>query len=132
MPDRLPRSHPPKQAPADANPQVFLLLVFEMSLFVALIVPMPFVWKRKLFTFISHNKYVSKLQYWLKVRRTHIHIRGRVRQTNLPGSRLRSSSSPSSLWTVSTACIACNSRSLPLAKMTESKLLPLYPSDARG
>ncbi|KAB8446262.1 hypothetical protein FH972_025243 [Carpinus fangiana] len=38
-----------------------------MALFMSLIVPMPFTWKRRLFTFISENKYVAKLQYGLKV-----------------------------------------------------------------
>jgi len=46
---------------------VFMLLVFEMTLFVSLIVPMPFRWRRKLFTFLSENPLVSKLQYWLKI-----------------------------------------------------------------
>jgi len=46
---------------------VFMLLVFEMVLFVALIVPMPFKMKRKLFTFISENPLVAKLQYGMKI-----------------------------------------------------------------
>jgi len=46
---------------------VFLLLVFEMVLFMALVVPMPFTWKRKLFTFLSENPLVAKAQYWLKI-----------------------------------------------------------------
>jgi len=44
-----------------------MLLVFEMTLFMSLIVPMPFTWKRKLFTFLSENPLVAKMQYWLKV-----------------------------------------------------------------
>lgn len=48
-----------------------MLLVFEMVLFVALIVPMPFKMKRKLFTFISENPLVAKLQYGMKVRAQH-------------------------------------------------------------
>jgi B-cell receptor-associated protein 31 len=32
-----------------------------------LIVPLPFSWKRKLFTFISENPLVAKLQYGMKV-----------------------------------------------------------------
>lgn len=47
--------------------QVFLLLVAEMSVFMLLIVPLPFVWKRKLFTFISGNPLIAKLQYGMKV-----------------------------------------------------------------
>lgn len=47
-----------------------MLLVFEMALFMSLIVPMPFTWKRKLFTFLSENPIVAKMQYWLKVGNT--------------------------------------------------------------
>ncbi|KAG8623206.1 hypothetical protein KVT40_008182 [Elsinoe batatas] len=46
---------------------VFLLLVFEMVVFMALIVPMPFTWKRKLFTFISESPIIAKIQYAMKV-----------------------------------------------------------------
>ncbi|GAM91593.1 hypothetical protein ANO11243_096450 [Dothideomycetidae sp. 11243] len=46
---------------------VFLLLVFEMFVFMALIVPMPFTWKRKLFTFISESPLIAKLQYGMKI-----------------------------------------------------------------
>lgn len=38
-----------------------------MALFMALIVPMPFTAKRKLFTFISGSPLVAKLQYGMKV-----------------------------------------------------------------
>jgi B-cell receptor-associated protein 31 len=44
-----------------------MLLVFEMTLFMSLIVPMPFTWKRKLFTFLSENPIVAQMQYWMKV-----------------------------------------------------------------
>ncbi|KAH7001634.1 B-cell receptor-associated protein 31-like-domain-containing protein [Ilyonectria destructans] len=47
--------------------QVFLLLVFEMTLFMLLIVPLPFNAKRKIFTFISENPIVAKIQYWMKI-----------------------------------------------------------------
>ncbi|KAF4976961.1 hypothetical protein FZEAL_6431 [Fusarium zealandicum] len=47
--------------------QVFVLLVFEMALFMALILPMPFNVKRKLFTFISESPVVAKIQYWMKI-----------------------------------------------------------------
>ncbi|RMY28537.1 hypothetical protein D0865_15738 [Hortaea werneckii] len=46
---------------------VFGLLMFEMSVFMALIVPLPFDWKRKLFEFISHSPIVAKLQYGMKI-----------------------------------------------------------------
>lgn len=46
---------------------VFMLLVFEMALFMLLIVPMPFNVKRKIFTFISENPVVAKVQYWMKI-----------------------------------------------------------------
>ena len=44
-----------------------MLLVFEMVLFMSLIMPLPFTWKRKMFTFISENKFVARLQYGMKV-----------------------------------------------------------------
>ncbi|KAL9135241.1 MAG: hypothetical protein Q9175_003577 [Cornicularia normoerica] len=46
---------------------VFALLVFEMSVFGLLIVPLPYSVKRKLFTFISENPLIAKLQYGLKI-----------------------------------------------------------------
>uniref|UniRef100_A0A0D6RAA3 Endoplasmic reticulum transmembrane protein n=1 Tax=Araucaria cunninghamii TaxID=56994 RepID=A0A0D6RAA3_ARACU len=46
---------------------VFVLLVVEMVLFMALIVPMPFTLKRKMFNFISESPIVAKLQYGMKI-----------------------------------------------------------------
>ncbi|KAI0009432.1 B-cell receptor-associated protein 31-like-domain-containing protein [Xylariaceae sp. FL0662B] len=46
---------------------VFLLLVAEMSLFMLLIVPMPFTLKRKMFTFLSENPLIAKIQYGMKI-----------------------------------------------------------------
>ncbi|KAH7156252.1 B-cell receptor-associated protein 31-like-domain-containing protein [Dactylonectria macrodidyma] len=46
---------------------VFILLMFEMGLFMLLIVPLPFNVKRKIFTFISENPIVAKIQYWMKI-----------------------------------------------------------------
>ncbi|CAK1357371.1 hypotheticalsprotein [Cercospora beticola] len=46
---------------------VFALLVFEMAVFMTLIIPLPFKVKRGLFTFISENPLVAKLQYGLKI-----------------------------------------------------------------
>jgi len=46
---------------------VFLLLVFEMVVFMALIIPMPFTIKRKLFTFLAESPIIAKLQYGLKI-----------------------------------------------------------------
>lgn len=46
---------------------VFLLLVAEMALFMLLILPLPFTIRRKMFTFISENPLVAKLQYGLKI-----------------------------------------------------------------
>ncbi|KAI1082022.1 B-cell receptor-associated protein 31-like-domain-containing protein [Whalleya microplaca] len=46
---------------------VFLLLVAEMSIFMLLIVPMPFTLKRKMFTFLSENPIIAKIQYGLKI-----------------------------------------------------------------
>ncbi|KAJ5624948.1 hypothetical protein N7510_001257 [Penicillium lagena] len=46
---------------------VFLLLVVEMVVFMALIIPLPFTVKRKLFAFISESPIIAKLQYGLKI-----------------------------------------------------------------
>ncbi|CAL3973593.1 unnamed protein product [Diplocarpon coronariae] len=46
---------------------VFLLLVAEMTLFMLLIVPLPFTIRRKMFTFISESPLVAKLQYGMKI-----------------------------------------------------------------
>ncbi|KAI1324814.1 B-cell receptor-associated protein 31-like-domain-containing protein [Xylariaceae sp. FL0255] len=46
---------------------VFLLLVAEMTLFMLLVVPMPFTVKRKMFTFLSENPIVAKIQYGMKI-----------------------------------------------------------------
>ncbi|KAI9171761.1 hypothetical protein HJFPF1_01252 [Paramyrothecium foliicola] len=46
---------------------VFVLLMLEMALFMLLIVPLPFTLKRKIFTFISENPIVAKIQYWMKI-----------------------------------------------------------------
>jgi B-cell receptor-associated protein 31 len=46
---------------------VFLLLVAEMALFMLLVIPLPFSIRRKVFTFISENPLVAKLQYGLKI-----------------------------------------------------------------
>lgn len=46
---------------------VFMLLVAEMSIFMLLIVPLPFTIRRRLFTFISENPIIAKLQYGLKI-----------------------------------------------------------------
>jgi len=46
---------------------VFVILVTEMALFVALIIPLPFTFKRKMFNFISESPLVAKLQYGMKI-----------------------------------------------------------------
>ncbi|KAL6863053.1 Endoplasmic reticulum transmembrane protein 3 [Amphichorda felina] len=46
---------------------VFVLLMAEMGMFMLLIVPLPFNVKRKIFTFISENPIVAKIQYWMKI-----------------------------------------------------------------
>jgi B-cell receptor-associated protein 31 len=38
-----------------------------MVVFMALIIPMPFTVKRKLFTFLAESPIIAKLQYGLKV-----------------------------------------------------------------
>lgn len=64
----------------------------EMSVFMLLIVPLPYTWKRKLFNFISDSPLVAKLQYGMKVRVLDIAVL-RVRKIADGGFRLRSSSS---------------------------------------
>ncbi|KAJ2979598.1 hypothetical protein NQ176_g3158 [Zarea fungicola] len=46
---------------------VFALLMFEMALFMFLIVPLPLNIRRTIFTFISENKFIAKVQHWLKI-----------------------------------------------------------------
>lgn len=46
---------------------VFMILMVEMGVFGLLVIPLPFAVKRKLFTFISENPVVAKLQYWMKI-----------------------------------------------------------------
>ncbi|KAL2845732.1 B-cell receptor-associated protein 31-like-domain-containing protein [Aspergillus pseudoustus] len=46
---------------------VFCLLVFEMAVFMGLIVPLPFTVRRKLFTFVSESPIIAKLQYGLRI-----------------------------------------------------------------
>ncbi|RYP17935.1 hypothetical protein DL765_004254 [Monosporascus sp. GIB2] len=46
---------------------VFMLLVAEMALFMLLVIPMPFAIRRRIFTFISENPIIAKLQYGLKI-----------------------------------------------------------------
>lgn len=46
---------------------VFGFLVAEMALFMLLILPLPFTMKRALFTFISENPVIAKIQYWMKI-----------------------------------------------------------------
>lgn len=46
---------------------VFALLVTEMLIFLALIVPLPFTWRRGLFKFISESPIIAKLQYGMKI-----------------------------------------------------------------
>ncbi|KAI9810501.1 MAG: hypothetical protein M1826_003606 [Phylliscum demangeonii] len=46
---------------------VFLMLVSEMIVFMLLVLPLPFTWRRKLFTFISESPIIAKIQYGLKI-----------------------------------------------------------------
>jgi len=46
---------------------VFALLVAEMFMFMLLIIPLPYTWKRSLFTFISESPLIAKMQYGLKI-----------------------------------------------------------------
>jgi len=46
---------------------VFVLLLTEMSIFMLLILPLPFTWRRGVFRFISESALVAKLQYGMKI-----------------------------------------------------------------
>jgi len=46
---------------------VFFLLMAEMGIFMGLVVPLPYSWRKAIFTFISTNKFVAQLQYMLKI-----------------------------------------------------------------
>lgn len=46
---------------------VFMLLLAEMGIFMLLVLPIPFTWRKKLFQFISENPVVAKLQYGMKI-----------------------------------------------------------------
>jgi len=46
---------------------VFALLMFEMGIFMILILPLPLTWRRTMFRFISTNPLIAKLQYGLKI-----------------------------------------------------------------
>jgi len=46
---------------------VFFILVLEMGAFMFLIVPLPFTWRRAIFTFVSENRFVAKLLYGMKI-----------------------------------------------------------------
>ncbi|KAF3911236.1 hypothetical protein ABW20_dc0110054 [Dactylellina cionopaga] len=46
---------------------VFALLMLEMGIFMVLILPLPLTWRRQMFTFISTNPLIAKLQYGLKI-----------------------------------------------------------------
>jgi len=46
---------------------VFFLLVLEMSIFLLLVFPLPFTWRKKTFEFISNSPLIAKLQYGMKI-----------------------------------------------------------------
>ncbi|KAF8544979.1 B-cell receptor-associated protein 31-like-domain-containing protein [Trichophaea hybrida] len=46
---------------------VFALLVLEMSIFLLLVFPLPFTWRKKTFEFISNSPLIAKLQYGMKI-----------------------------------------------------------------
>jgi B-cell receptor-associated protein 31 len=46
---------------------VFALLVLEMSIFLLLVFPLPFTWRKKTFEFIQQSPLIAKLQYGMKV-----------------------------------------------------------------
>ena len=46
---------------------VFALLVFEMAMFMVLIVPLPFSARRKLFQFLATSEVVAKINYGVRI-----------------------------------------------------------------
>ncbi|KAF8427690.1 B-cell receptor-associated protein 31-like-domain-containing protein [Tirmania nivea] len=46
---------------------VFFLLLSEMSIFMLLIFPLPFTWRKTMFQFISESPLIAKLQYGMKI-----------------------------------------------------------------
>lgn len=46
---------------------VFALLVGEMSIFLLLVLPLPFTWRKKMFEFIQGSPIIAKLQYGMKI-----------------------------------------------------------------
>jgi len=46
---------------------VFMILLAEMGIFLLLVVPLPFTWRKKLFQVISESPVIAKLQYGLKI-----------------------------------------------------------------
>ncbi|KAF8441811.1 B-cell receptor-associated protein 31-like-domain-containing protein [Terfezia claveryi] len=65
---------------------VFVLLLLEMAIFMLLILPLPFTWRKKLFQFISESALIAKLQYGMKITFIFILILfvDSVRQPSLP------------------------------------------------
>ena len=49
------------------NTIAFGLLLFEISTFIVLIVPLPFTWRRALFRAIAQSPIIAKVQYGLKI-----------------------------------------------------------------
>ncbi|KAI5779224.1 B-cell receptor-associated protein 31-like-domain-containing protein [Geopyxis carbonaria] len=46
---------------------VFFLLVSEMSIFLMLILPLPFTWRKRMFEFIQNSPVIAKFQYGMKI-----------------------------------------------------------------
>lgn len=46
---------------------MFLLLCLEMTMFMVLILPLPFAARRKLFHFLATNHFVGQIQYGIKI-----------------------------------------------------------------
>jgi len=46
---------------------VFALLTFELALFVMLVVPMPYKWRKSMFLFLSNSPIVSRAIYGMKI-----------------------------------------------------------------
>lgn len=46
---------------------VFALLMVEMGIFMLLILPLPFTWRKRMFSYISTSPLIAKLQYGMKI-----------------------------------------------------------------
>lgn len=64
----------------------FALLVAEMGTFVAILLPMPFAARKKIFTFLSTSPIVAKIAYGLKIAFLYVAHNSDVQAPHFPSS----------------------------------------------